>query len=215
MEKGGDTVKKPVIVLAVILVLGVPLYSQSGRPASTPPHGQIRVANGGGTGGKAGTILECLDQTLDEAVRLVTEMVRKFAAGPGKSNSSPFGNPNAPGDQVGTGDNKKDGGQDRMKTPENKQQGIRQYRSFNEALADPRIGTLDKLRIAMVAKEIKGTTDPAEVRRILADNGSLLERLRQKGIISAQDLEDVDARLREMEAKGETFDFAKVFELSP
>lgn len=98
-----------------------------------------------------------------------------------------------------------------MDTPP-KNEGFRQYRSFGEAMLDPRLGTLEKIRIGMVASQIKASRNPRDVRQILGRNRELIKKLQKKGIISAEDVEEIENRLKELEDRGESFDFKKIFE---
>ncbi|MCR4399759.1 MAG: hypothetical protein NUV35_02590, partial [Syntrophomonadaceae bacterium] len=90
--------------------------------------------------------------------------------------------------------------------------GFRQFTSFSQALSDPRIGLATKVKLGALAGQIKATRNPAQVRAILERNRALIDTLIRKGLITARDVEEADARLREMEQRGESFDFRSLLQ---
>ncbi len=83
------------------------------------------------------------------------------------------------------------------------------FRGLSSALSDPRIGTFDKVRLGMLAAQVKKTKDPARLRELLEQNRDLVQRLVKKGVLTAQQVKEAEEKLKEMEAKGESCDLTK------
>jgi len=85
---------------------------------------------------------------------------------------------------------------------------MEEYKGLSGALTDSRIGTVDKLRLGVIAAQVKRTKDPARLREILEQNRDLVQRLIKKGVVSSQQVEEAEKKLKEMEAKGELCDLS-------
>jgi hypothetical protein len=84
--------------------------------------------------------------------------------------------------------------------------------SLSEVLSDPRLGTMDKIKLGIMAVQIKSTDDPKQVTAILKRNQDFINSLQDKGLIDSEDMDKVYSRLDDMAKAGESFDFAHLFQ---
>ena len=82
------------------------------------------------------------------------------------------------------------------------------FKGLSGVLGDPRIGIRDKMRLGMLAAQVKTTKDPRRLRQMLEQNRDLVERLVKKGLVTSQQVKEAEEKLKEMEAKGEPCDLS-------